>query len=310
MQDGDKPMENSPHTARKSSVEKAAAKLAGSSSPGAARGAAESGGALEEPVTANASAAGLSHDNTKRASRQVEIDMEGMRAAGIVTAHAEGSLVAEEFRLVKRPLLLKAFDKGPGAIRNGNLIMVSSSNSNEGKTYCALSLAMSIALERDLTVMLVDADLANPNLPKMLGFEAESGLVDMLADDDLELSDVLVRTDLKNLTVLPAGRSHHLATELLASERMERLVEDIAQRYSDRVIIFDSPPTLMSSIPSVLALHVGQIVYVVQADQTTQGAIDAGLGLISACKNIYLLLNKTRAIGESDVFGAYYSYSR
>ena len=91
---------------------------------------------------------------------------------------------------------------------------------------------------------------------------------------------------------------------------MERLVEDIAQRYSDRVIIFDSPPTLMSSIPGVLALHVGQIVYVVQADLTTQGAIDAGLGLISACKNIYLLLNKTRAIGEADTFGAYYAYSR
>lgn len=303
-------MENSLHTGRKSSVEKAAEKLAGGSSPGAGRSAAGSDGALGEPLTENASATGLSHDDAKHTSRRVEIDVEAMRAMGIVTADTEGSLIAEEFRLVKRPLLLKAFDRGPGAIRNGNLIMVSSSNANEGKTFCALSLAMSIAVERDLTVMLVDADLAKPNIPEVLGFEAELGLVDMLADDDLELSDVLVRTDLKNLTVLPAGRSHHLATELLASERMERLVEDIAQRYSDRVIIFDSPPTLMSSIPGVLALHVGQIVYVVQADLTTQGAIDAGLGLISACKNIYLLLNKTRAIGEADTFGAYYAYSR
>lgn len=303
-------MENSLHTRRKSSVEKAAEKLAGGSAPEAGSGAGRTDVGLDEPLATDAAAASSGNDDTRRTSRRVEINMEGMRATGIVTANAEGSLVAEEFRLVKRPLLLKAFDRGPGAIRNGNLIMVSSSNANEGKTFCALSLAMSIAVERDLTVMLVDADLANPNVPEMLGFEAELGLLDMLADDDLELSDVLVRTSLKNLTVLPAGRSHHLATELLASERMERLVEDIAQRYSDRVIIFDSPPTLVSSIPGVLALHVGQIVYVVQADLTTQGAIDAGLGLISACKNIYLLLNKTRAIGEADSFGAYYSYNR
>lgn len=293
---------------RRSSVEKAAAKLTEGGVVRSERAEAPAGSRHSRPTITPVPA-----EDTKanaRSSRRVEIDMEGMRAAGIVTEHTDGALISEEFRLVKRPLLLKAFDKGPAAIRNGNLIMVSSANANEGKSFCAVNLAMSIALERDLTVMLVDADLPNPTLPKILGFEAENGLVDVLANDDMDLSDVLLRTDLDNLTILPAGHSHHLANELLASERMERLVEEIAKRYSDRVIIFDSPPTLMSSIPGVLALHVGQIVFVVLAAETTQGSVDAGLGLISACKNIYLLLNKARSVGDSESFGAYYGYGR
>lgn len=305
---------------RKSSVEKAAAKLAGAGMQHVdARGADQSGTTVRPPAAAtpkpgkediSAEKGSNGADASGRSPRRVKIDMDNLRASGIVTGHAEGSLVAEEFRLIKRPLLLSAFDRGPAAIRNGNLIMVASASANEGKTFCTTSLAMSIALERDLTVMLVDADLAKPNIPGVLGFEAERGLVDVLADDTIDVADVLVRTDLDNLTILPAGRPHHLATELLASERMERIVDEIAQRYSDRVIIFDSPPVLMSSIPSVLALHVGQIVFVVQADQTTQGAVDTALGLISACNNIYLLLNKARAVGEADNFGAYYGYSR
>ncbi len=293
---------------RKSSVEKAAAKLAQAAGARAERPAPQTAAGHDEQLAVQSPAVGAEPEG--RTSRRVEINKETLRAAGIVTEHSEGALVSEEFRLVKRPLLLKAFDRGPAAIRNGNLIMVSSANSNEGKTFCAVSLAMSIALERDLTVMLVDADLANPTIPRTFGIEVEHGLVDLLVDDNMDFSDVLVRTDLDKLTILPAGRSHHLATELLASDRMERLVEEIAKRYSDRVVIFDSPPTLMSSIPSVLALHVGQTVFVVQADQTTQAAVDTGLGLISACKNIYLLLNKARAVGDSESFGAYYSYGR
>ena len=346
MQDRDNPTRNEPRKVRKSSVERAAAKLAagrieraGSNVeknhvvgneqvpappsavpapplPDPAPPSADKDGGNGAPRTSHNEAKPISRDEAQptrlddkmRTSRRISMDVEGMRKAGIVTAEAEGSLIAEEFRLIKRPLLLKAFDKATTATKNGNLIMVSSSAANEGKTFCSINLAMSIALERDLTVLLVDADLAKPAVTRVLGFEAEKGLVDILNDEALDLSDVLVRTDLDNLTILPAGSSHHLATELLASERMERLVEDIAQRYSDRVIIFDSPPALVSSIPSVLALHVGQTVYVVQADQTTQAVIDAGLGLISACKNIYLLLNKARAVGDPENFGAYYSY--
>ncbi len=242
-----------------------------------------------------------------RQSKHVKIDLDRLQVQGMVTPFSERLLIAEEFRLVKRPLLLKALDSEPGANKSSKLIMVASSRPGEGKTFCAISLAMSIASERDLTVLLIDADMAKPDIPKSLGFKAERGLVDLIQDESLELSDVMLRTQLDNLSILPAGRPHHLATELLASERMGRIVKDIVERYPDRIIILDSPPVLLSSIAGVLALHVGQILYVVEADKTTETALDNALPLVSSCKNINLLLNKSHAVGESDRFG-YYSY--
>ena len=242
-----------------------------------------------------------------RTSKHVKIDLDRMQLQGMVTPTSERSLIAEEFRLVKRPLLLKAFDTESETGNSGKLIMVSSSRPGEGKTFCAISLAMSIASERDLTVLLIDADVAKPDIPKSLGFKADRGLVDLIQDESLELSDVMLRTQLDNLSILPAGRPHHLATELLASERMGRIVKDIVERYPERIIVLDSPPVLLSSIAGVLALHVGQILYIVEADKTTETALDNALPLVSACKNINLLLNKSHAIGESDRFG-YYSY--
>ncbi len=242
-----------------------------------------------------------------RKSKHVKIDLDRMQLQGMVTPTSERSLIAEEFRLVKRPLLLKAFDTEDASGNSGKLIMVSSSRPGEGKTFCAISLAMSIASERDLTVLLIDADVAKPDIPKSLGFKADRGLVDLIQDEDLELSDVMLRTQLDNLSILPAGRPHHLATELLASERMGRIVKDIVERYPERIIVLDSPPVLLSSIAGVLALHVGQILYVVEADKTTETALDNALPLVSSCKNINLILNKSHSIGESDRFG-YYSY--
>lgn len=241
-----------------------------------------------------------------RTSKKIEIDLDRLRSHGMLAPDSEHSLLAEEFRLIKRPILLKAMEKGLNAQRNANLIMITSTRPGEGKTFTAISLAMSIASEPDLTVLLVDADVAKGDVPEILGFEADLGLVDVISDDSIALSDVLLRTQLDNLSILPAGRPHHLATEYLASDRMARMVDDIAERYSDRIIIFDSPPVLMSSVPSVLALHVGQTVFVVEADRTPETALDNALSLVSSCKNVSLLLNKSRTIAGADKFGAYY----
>lgn len=246
-------------------------------------------------------------DMSRRVGRTVDIDIEQIRAAGMVTPSGERSHIAEEFRLIKRPLLLNAFEKGANAIRNGNVIMVASSRSGEGKTFMAVNLAMSIASERDLTVLLIDADVAKPDIPNVLGFEADLGLVDLIADDQIDMSEVIVRTNIENLSVMPAGRPHHLATELLASERMGNLVSELSLRYPERVVIMDSPPALLSSVAGVLALNVGQTLFVVEAERTSQTAVDSAIGLVSACKNINLLLNKSRPLGGGERFGSYQS---
>ena len=243
-----------------------------------------------------------------RARPRIEIDLNRLRLAGMVVPDSESSRIAEEFRIIKRPLLLKAFAKGSDRIENGHVIMVTSARPDEGKSFVALNLAMSLASEPNLNVLLVDADFHNPTVPLGLDFKAERGLIDALLDETVDLGDMLLRTNLNNLTILPAGRRHPNATELLASKRMVQLVDEIARRYSDRVIVFDSPPVLASSEPSVLALHVGQIAFVVEAEATGRRAIEEALSMVSGCKNISLILNKRRGWMGSEHFGAYYGY--
>lgn len=243
-----------------------------------------------------------------RASRRDEIDLDVLREQGFIVPDSPSTTIAEEFRIIKRQLLLKAMSRGPGAIHNGNLILVCSSQPNEGKTFCAINLALSIASERDLTVLLVDADFAKPEILSTLGLEGGKGLVDVIADPTVKLGDCLIRTNIENFSVLPAGRQHNLTTELLASERMGDIIEDIARRYSDRIIIFDSPPVLASSAAPVLALHVGQTVYVVEAEHTREAEVREGLSMLSACEHMHLLLNKSRFAPGGRRYGTYYGY--
>ena len=242
------------------------------------------------------------------AGRQVAIDLVKLQLAGYVTPNCEPTRTAEEFRVLKRPLLIKAFGAGARRVPNGHLVMITSARPNEGKTFTAINLSMSIASEPDLHVLLVDSDVHKIGLLDVLGIPADKGLVDLLADDGLDLADVLVKTNIANLTVLPAGSSLPQATELLASQRMVDVARELANRYPNRVIIFDAPPVLASSEPAALALHVGQIVVVVEADHTNQRAIEETLSLISACQNISFVLNKTSFPTSSDRFGSYSYY--
>jgi receptor protein-tyrosine kinase len=243
-----------------------------------------------------------------RQSRRDEIDLEALRDQGFIVPDSPATTIAEEFRIIKRQLLLNAMSRGPAAIHNGNLILVCSSQPNEGKTFCAINLALSIASERDLTVLLVDADFAKPEILSTLGLEGGKGLVDIIIDPSLDMADCLIRTNIENFSVLPAGRQHNLTTELLASDRMGELIEDIAKRYPDRIVVFDSPPVLASSAAPVLAMHVGQTVYVVEAENTTEAEVREGMDLLSACEHRYLLLNKSRFVPSGRRYGSYYGY--
>lgn len=244
-------------------------------------------------------------------SVHVDIDMKRLARMGFLTPDAERSQIAEEFRLIKRPLLANAFGQGGTPIRNGNLIMVTSALPGEGKSFCAINLATSIATEMERTVLLVDADVARPRLPEYLGIRADKGLLDVLRDESLNLSDVMLRTSISKLSLLPAGHSYKHGTELLASSAMNRLIGDLASRYPDRVIIFDSPPLLSTSEASVLATHMGQIVMVVEAEKTSQEALKEALNQIESCEVIGMVLNKsTPVLGNDNYYGYYGTYGK
>jgi receptor protein-tyrosine kinase len=248
----------------------------------------------------------------EQASRHENINLAKLRQAGMITPDGERSQIAEQFRLIKRPLIMNAFNQGAAPVKNGNLIMVTSSFPGEGKSFCSINLAMSIAMEMDHRVLLVDADVAKPSIPKFFGFKADKGLMDVLLDEHVQLSDVLIRTNVEKLSVLPAGRGHRYATELLASEAMSRLLRDMAQRYQDRIIIFDSPPLLSTTESRVLATHMGQIVMIVEAQRTTHEALKEALRQIESCDVVSLLLNKGNALTGADYYGygQYGSYGK
>ena len=227
-------------------------------------------------------------------TRRVELDLVRMRELGMVTAAAGRTRLLEDFRVIKRPLLQRAFAERKPGDKPANLIMITSSLPGEGKTYCAINLAMSIAMELDHTVLLVDADVARPSVLRTLGLPPHRGLMDVLLDDKLDMADVMLRTNVDTLSILPAGNSNARATELLASSSMNTLLTEIANRYPDRVVIFDSPPLLLTSESRELASHMGQIVMVVEAQTTTQHAVKEALQQLKDCPNVNLIYNKTR----------------
>jgi exopolysaccharide/PEP-CTERM locus tyrosine autokinase len=217
--------------------------------------------------------------------------------------------LSEEFRIVKRQLLLAARGgKGVDAVPHGERILVCSANPDEGKTYCAINLALSMASEKDNRVLLIDADFAKPSVLKTLGIENRAGLMDALADSTCDVESLVIATDIPGLSILPAGSHTHHDTEYLAASRTADIIDQLTRHDPSRIIIFDSPPALAASPASVLALHVGQTLMVVHADVTTDSALRDALSLLNGCEHVQLLLNRTKFSPTGRRFGNYYGY--
>lgn len=212
----------------------------------------------------------------------------------------------DDYRRVKRPLVSNAVGKNKLLVEHGNIILVTSSLPNEGKSYTSVNLALSIAQELDSTALLIDCDVAKRGVSKILGIEDTRGLVDVLESSDVDLGDVMQQTDIPSLNVVSAGKHHEFVTELLASDRMENLVNEIATRYSDRIVILDGPPMLPTPQTQVLAGLVGQVVFVIEAGKTPQALVQEALEMIPQEQAVGLVLNKN--IGLSGHGGYYYGY--
>lgn len=242
-------------------------------------------------------------------TRVVEINRDRLSAMNFILPEGPVSGLSEEFRIVKRQLLLTARGgKGFDALPHGERILVCSAHPNEGKTYCAINLALSMASEKDNRVLLVDADFAKPSVLSTLGVESGPGFMDALADDSVEAESFIIETDIEGLSILPAGSRTNQDTEYLAAARTAQIIDDLTRNDPSRIIIFDSPPALAASPASVLALHVGQVLMIVQADETTDSALRDALNLLSGCEHVQLLLNRAKFSPTGRKFGNYYGY--
>ncbi len=238
-------------------------------------------------------------------SHQVMLDLARLHQMGIITPHDEKSQIAEEFRIIKRPLIQNAFRHTEGQSNKGNLIMVTSALAGEGKSFCAVNLAMSIAMEMDHTVLLIDADVARPSIPAYLGLKAGPGLLDVLLDEHIELNEVIMRTNIEKLSVILSGKKSKQATELLASQNMKDLLTDIAHRYHDRIIIFDSPPLLLTTESRALATQMGQIVMVIESETTPQKSVMEALRQLESCSDVKLIYNKAQSFNARGNYNYY-----
>lgn len=240
----------------------------------------------------------------RQSARRVDLDLARLAAEGFMTPGESSSRVSDEFRIVKRPLIVNALPTS--GIARGNLIMVTSAMPGEGKTFCTVNLAMSIAMELDRTVLLVDADVVRPSVPQVLGVSQSKGLFDVLDGKAGDISEVLLRTNVDKLVFLPSGEPRPRASELLASDAMTAVLDQLASRYPDRIILFDSPPLLVTTEARILATHMGQVVFVVQAEQTLRSDVTRALSLIESCPIKLMLLNQARpgaAGGQGYGFG-------
>lgn len=237
-------------------------------------------------------------------SRGVSIDLARLASMGYLTPETPRAQIADEFRVIKRPLVANVYGKSSPAVKRANLIMVTSALPGEGKTFVSVNLAISLAMEFEKTVLLVDADVSRPSVLKRLGLPSSPGLLDILTDASLGVADVLLRTNIEKLTLLPSGKANGRATELLASDTMDRLLEELSTRYPDRIVIFDAPPLLPSTESRALATYMGQVVVVVEADRTPHRSLTQAMATIESCPVVLPLLNK---VSQSEV-GAYYGY--
>ncbi len=236
------------------------------------------------------------------------IDQEDLVCGGLLAPPDLENSVADEFRRIKRPILDYASRKGPEAADQKNVILITSALPRAGKTFCSVNLAVSISLERELHVILVDADVVKPHISEEFGLAGRLGLIDLLIDDSQQVSDCLVRTDLNDIQILPAGQKHAQSTELLASERMSEIITELSSRYSDRIILMDSPPLLAASEAPAVADQVGQIVLVVESGETTHQALMETINILNPEKAINIILNKSRHSMLSGHYGGGYGY--
>ena len=224
--------------------------------------------------------------------RKVGLKFSELRRRGMVTPDNMKSAISYEYRSIKRKLLAAARNNRSGDIAD-NLIMVTSAQPLEGKTFTAVNLALSLAAERDLHVLLIDGDVIHPSLGSLFEPTDGKGFTDLLKGTCKDIGEVMYRcNDIANLSVIFAGEYEENSPELLSSRRMADICRELSSRYNDRIIIIDTPPVLASVEPANMAMHVHKIVMVVAAGQTNRAQLQAALENVSGCRNISMIFNK------------------
>jgi exopolysaccharide/PEP-CTERM locus tyrosine autokinase len=244
-------------------------------------------------------------DASGKLPKRLIVDISSLRAAGRVAEESQGRQFAAEYRHIKRPLIDAALSSGGDAgSRRQQLIMVTSALPGDGKTFTSINLALSLARERDVSVLLVDADVQKSDVTGVFGLRSSPGLVDALVDATVDVESFIRRTNLPGLGLLPSGAPVDGITELMSSKRMQYIANSLIARHPRRIVLLDSPPLLITTEARVLTRIAGQVVLVVRAGKTPRGAVLDAAKLLGDHQSVGIVLNETPAgLGKN-----YYGY--
>jgi exopolysaccharide/PEP-CTERM locus tyrosine autokinase len=240
-------------------------------------------------------------DDIPDSGKLIAIDRASLRSSGFLPESAFERRLADQYRQVKRPLLAHAFAAdGPA---NARLIAVASALPGDGKTFTSINLALSLSRERDTSVLLVDADVAKCHASRLFGAAEEPGLLDALAEPALHPESLVIRTDLRSLQLLPAGKPRDGATELLSSARMAEISLALLARDPRRIIVFDSSPLLITSESRPIIDTVGQVALVVRAGVTPRQAVLDATAVLPTDKRVGIVLNQSLTALTTNYYG-------
>ncbi len=249
-----------------------------------------------------------------------EIDAARLRHLGVYSPGASGGPQAYELRAIKRRLLrrigfLQRAGRDPRALRNAgrqrNLILLTSTRPGEGKSFVAINLAMSLALEERIPVCLVDGDTARPRLRSYFGFSESPGLVDLIEQQDRDLASVSRKATGAPLSFVSEGARVSNPTEIFGSAAAKRAFARLSLSYPEGIVLVDAPPVLATTETVALARLVDEVVFVVEADSTPQPAIASALEeIIEVNPNVSLVLNRCLAPAGGSYYSAYEYYEK
>lgn len=239
-------------------------------------------------------------------SREAAIRLDSLTKRGMLTPGLGFTRIAEEYRRIKRPVINRLLEAELAEQPRANIVVVTSSVPNEGKTFTAINLAISIAMELDRTALLVDGDVAEAGATALLGVDQSPGLMDLLIDPAIHFPDAMLRTNIPKFTFMPSGGRRANVSEIYASDAMLQALNEMSRRYDDRVIIIDAPPIIPTAEAFILANLAGQIVFVIEAEKTPQKVVDEALRVLDAKLFSGFVLNKTNQQNASDAYyGSY-----
>lgn len=235
-------------------------------------------------------------------TKQITVDRVALRAAEYAPEEGCETRFANYYRHIKRPILERAFAAGQDA--QWRVVLLTSALSGDGKTFTSINLALSMARERDSSVLLIDGDVPKPNISRIMGIQDEPGLMDAAVNETLDPESLVLRTDIPGLEVLSAGTPVENASELLTSARTRDVILALCANNPRRIVLLDAPPLLLSSEARSLLALPGQVVVVVRAGRTPRGAVREAMELVDENKLTGLILNE----GRGRVNDGYYGY--